>query len=97
MQFLLSYERNMSSAMNYGAIYNPGREALQKMAEIYQKHTNTILRVNPICGRCIGDVLKKIGQLYFATKAEKGKQNDLQPAKPVRQKAIRAKGKKSSK
>lgn len=67
---LIPYERHLRNAYRSDFIINPGREGVRVMAAIYKRATNDPTKFDPTCGRCILNLLKRLGGLYFEQKAK---------------------------
>lgn len=71
MKALKPYEKNMETAIRAGWASYPGSAALDTMHAIYKRVTGNDTRLNKSCGACVLGLLRDVGRLYFARKAQK--------------------------
>jgi len=71
---LAPYERHFNTAINGDWCSNPGRDALDLMHAELDRIDNRTTRMNYNCSTCVLTVVKRIGRLYFADKAERDAQ-----------------------
>lgn len=65
------FEKHMETALRAGWSRNPGLSALDTLQRIYNRVSKSALKINKGCGVCILNLLKDVGRIYFADKAEK--------------------------
>ena len=66
------YEPFMRSALYQRWSRNPGRRALELMAQIYREAAHLrVFSMDYNCSACIVNLLADVGRLYFADKEEK--------------------------
>ncbi len=68
------YEQQIQTAVRSNYLRNVGRSGLAVLVPIYERATASKLSVNGNCAACILDLLKRIGAIYFADKAEQEQQ-----------------------
>lgn len=83
---LAPYEERMSTALYSRWSRNPGRRALEVMADIWRKHSYPGFRMDFNCSTCIVNLLSDVGRLYFADKAEKEAAAKTEAEKPAEEK-----------
>lgn len=68
---LAPFERYFKTATEADWCPNPGRAALDVMADALSEKDGRRTFINHACGSCILNVVKRAGFLYFADKAER--------------------------
>lgn len=68
---LAPFERYFKTACDADWCPNPGRAALDRMADALTEKDGRRTAVNHSCGSCILRVVKRTGYLFFADKAER--------------------------
>ena len=68
---LAPFERHFRTACDSDWCQNPGRAALDTMALALEEIDHRPTFINHACGSCILRVVKRVGYLYFADKAER--------------------------
>lgn len=68
---LAPFERHFNTAINGDWCSNPGRDALDLMHAELDRIDNRTTRMNYNCSTCVLTIVKRIGRLYFADKAER--------------------------
>lgn len=76
---LTNYENHLFTATNANYIRSVEMRDAQKLANIF--HQVTKRTTNFTCGRCMLEVCKVLGELYFNFKPIETKQIDAQPTK----------------
>lgn len=71
MKALKPYEKNFTTAIRSGWASYPGGAALDMMHAIVSRETGSRARLNKSCGACVLGLLRDVGKLYFASKAQK--------------------------
>lgn len=74
MKELSQWERLFHTAVNASWASNPGRVALERIADIYEAATGQRISRNYSCGACVLRLLVDTGRLYFAQKGAKMEQ-----------------------
>lgn len=69
MKELSQWEGLFHTAVNASWASNPGRVALERIADIYEAATDQRLSRNYSCGACVLRLLSDTGRLYFAQQA----------------------------
>lgn len=69
-----AYETPLRTAIRSNYLRNVGRSGLAVLVPIYARVTGYSIRVNPNCGPCILDFLKRLGAIYFTDQAEREQQ-----------------------
>lgn len=72
---LAPFERHFRTACDSDWCQNPGRSALDLMARSLEEIDHRPTVINHACGSCILRVVKRVGYLYFADKAERETQS----------------------
>lgn len=68
---LAPFERHFNTAINGDWCSNPGRDALDLMHAELDRLDNRTTRMNYNCSTCVLTIVKRIGRLYFADKAQR--------------------------
>lgn len=68
---LAPFERHFRTACDSDWCQNPGRSALDLMARSLEEIDHRPTAINHACGSCILRVVKRVGYLWFADKAER--------------------------
>lgn len=68
---LAPFERHFRTACDSDWCQNPGRAALDLMARSLEEIDHRPTAINHACGSCILRVVKRVGYLWFADKAER--------------------------
>lgn len=74
MKELSQWERLFHTAVNASWASNPGRVALERIADIYEAATGQRISRNYSCGACVLRLLVDTGRLYFAKQGAKMEQ-----------------------
>lgn len=89
---LSTWEQHFDTALNADWSRNPGRTALQTIHSIFTKATGDRRRYNDNCQRCILNLLKDCGRIYFADKAMLlDQKNDAEAVKKTRRSSKKGK------
>jgi hypothetical protein len=99
---LQTWQANYDTVLRAKWAMNPGTAALETMVGIWNAVTGQSRRLNPGCSNCIYNLLKDVGQLYYAeVQARIDAQNDRKAvelseaqAKPVKKVTVKTKAKK---
>ena len=79
---LAPFERHFRTACDSDWCQNPGRSALDLMARSLEEIDHRPTAINHACGSCILRVVKRVGYLWFADKAEREAQDAPEAPKP---------------
>lgn len=74
MKELSQWEQLFHTAVNASWASNPGRVALERIADIYEAATGQRISRNYSCGACVLRLLVDTGRLYFAQQGAKMEQ-----------------------
>lgn len=89
---LATFERYFKTACEADWCPNPGRAALEIMADALSEKDGRRTFINHACGSCILNVVKRTGYLYFEDKA----QRDAAAAAPETSKPTKTPAKKTT-
>ena len=92
---LAPFERHFRTACDSDWCQNPGRSALDLMARSLEEIDHRPTAINHACGSCILRVVKRVGYLWFADKAEREAQ--VAPETPQPKKTTASTAKKTAK
>ena len=79
---LAPFERHFRTACDSDWCQNPGRSALDLMARSLEEIDHRPTAINHACGSCILRVVKRVGYLWFADKAQRDAQDAPEAPKP---------------
>lgn len=74
--YLSAYERNFNTAINSNYSRNVVSSALERMKEIYERHTGEQYRLCTHCSSSVLSFLKVVGKLYYK-EVQKGNEPQL--------------------
>ena len=81
---LANFETAFQTACNSDWCANPGRAALEIMADALSEKDGRRTYINHSCGSCILNVVKRTGYLYFEDKAQREAQKPAEAPKPTK-------------
>lgn len=81
---LAPFERHFRTACDSDWCQNPGRSALDLMAKALEEIDHRPTAINHACGSCILRVVKRVGYLYFADKAEREAAKPAEAPQPTK-------------
>lgn len=76
------YERHFTTAVRSQFVRYPGMAALTKMHEIYKGIVPNAPRLNAGCATCAYNLVRDLGNIYFADKEEMEKPVVVEESKP---------------
>lgn len=94
---LANFERYFKTACEADWCPNPGRFALDRMADALTEKDGRRTAVNHSCGSCILRVVKRTGYLYFEDKAAREAAAAPEAPKPAKTPAKKTSAKKTTK
>ena len=81
---LATFERYFKTACDADWCPNPGRAALEIMADALSEKDGRRTFINHACGSCILNVVKRAGYLYFEDKAQREASAAPEEPKPTK-------------
>ena len=94
---LATFERYFKTACEADWCPNPGRAALEIMADALSEKDGRRTFINHACGSCILNVVKRAGYLYFEDKAAREAAAAPETPKPTKTPAKKTTAKKTTK
>ena len=92
-----NFERYFKTACEADWCPNPGRAALEIMADALSEKDGRRTFINDACGSCILNVVKRTGNLYFEDKAQRETAAAPETPKPTKTPAKKTTAKKTTK